>query len=237
MSIKIVLFDLDGTLLPMEQETFAKAYFVGLAKKLAPHGYEQEKLIQSIWAGTRVMVKNDGAKTNESVFWDFFASVYGEKVRADEPYFEAFYRENFDEIQAVCGYTPKAREVLDSVKHLGFRAALATNPIFPAIATKKRISWAGLHEKDFEFITTYENSRYCKPNLQYYVDIVNELGVSPVDCVMVGNDVGEDMVAQELGMKVFLLTDCLINRHGTDISVYPHGTFDDLITYLKNLSK
>ena len=34
MSIKAVLFDLDGTLLPMDQDAFIKAYLGGMAKKL-----------------------------------------------------------------------------------------------------------------------------------------------------------------------------------------------------------
>ena len=52
---------------------------------------------------------------------------------------------------------------------------------------------------------------------------------------MVGNDVGEDMAAAKLGMKTFLLTDCLINRNGEDISVYPNGSFDELIEFISNL--
>ena len=36
MNIKVILFDLDGTLLPMDQEVFVKSYFGLLAKKLAP---------------------------------------------------------------------------------------------------------------------------------------------------------------------------------------------------------
>ena len=38
--IKTILFDLDGTLLPMDQEVFTKSYFAELAKKLAPYEYE-----------------------------------------------------------------------------------------------------------------------------------------------------------------------------------------------------
>ena len=49
---------------------------------------------------------------------------------------------------------------------------------------------------------------------------------------MVGNDVGDDMVAQTLGMQVFLLTDCLINKTGNDISAYPNGSFDALEKYI-----
>lgn len=52
---------------------------------------------------------------------------------------------------------------------------------------------------------------------------------------MVDNDVGEDMIAEELGMRVFLITDCLINKDGVDISRYPNGTFEDLREYISKL--
>ena len=58
MKIKYVLFDLDGTLLPMDQDAFMKAYFGGLCKKLAPYGYNPDELISAIWQGTKMMVKN-----------------------------------------------------------------------------------------------------------------------------------------------------------------------------------
>lgn len=234
MSITTVLFDLDGTLLPMDQEIFVKAYFGGLAKRLAPHGYEAKALIDGIWKGTAAMVKNDGSKRNEDAFWDTFTALFGEKAKTDTPHFDAFYRENFDNVAASCGYSPKAREVIDLLKENGIRTVLATNPIFPAIATEKRMRWAGLSPDDFAYYTTYENSCHSKPNPDYYRDILSHLDLSPEECIMVGNDVEEDMVAAKLGMRVFLLTDCLISRNATDISQYPHGGFDDLIDYLKN---
>jgi len=52
---------------------------------------------------------------------------------------------------------------------------------------------------------------------------------------MVGNDVGDDMSARKLGMKVFLLTDCLINKTGEDISAYPNGGFPELLEYVDKL--
>ena len=235
MNIKAVLFDLDGTLLPMDMDKFIKAYFGGLAKRLAPLGYDPEKLVAAIWKGTGAMVKNDGSKLNEEAFWDTFAGIFGESVRADEPEFDAFYREDFDKVQAVCGYDPKARAAVDAIKAKGYRVALATNPIFPSIATEKRMRWAGFEPSDFEFFTTYENSSFCKPNTNYYKMVVDRLGLSPEECLMVGNDATEDIAAEKLGMKVFLLTDCLINKDDIDISKYPGGSFDDLIEYVKNL--
>ena len=75
METKAVLFDLDGTLLPMDQERFTKTYFQLLAAKLAPLGYDPAKLVDSIWAGTAAMVKNDGSCTNEEAFWRVFSQI------------------------------------------------------------------------------------------------------------------------------------------------------------------
>ncbi len=235
MEIKAVLFDLDGTLLPMDQEQFTKAYFKLLAARLAARGYEPGKLVESIWAGVTAMVKNDGRCTNEEAFWQVFVQIYGIKSYGDKPYIDAFYAEEFNQVQAVCGYEPEAGEVINLVKEKGKMAVLATNPIFPAVATGNRIRWAGLDPMDFAMVTTYENSSYCKPNLNYYKEILNQIGCMPEECLMIGNDVDEDMVTETLGMKVFLLTDCLINKSNTDISRYPHGGFQELKAFLNTI--
>ena len=49
---------------------------------------------------------------------------------------------------------------------------------------------------------------------------------------MVGNDAREDMIAETIGMSVFLITDCLVNRENLDISRWPHGSFADLRAWL-----
>ena len=108
MKKKTILFDLDGTLLPMDQDAFTRGYFKLLAQKLAPHGYDPAALVDNIWAGTAAMVGNDGKRTNEAAFWDRFAALYGEQVREDIPLFDAFYRQEFQQAKAFCGFTPKA---------------------------------------------------------------------------------------------------------------------------------
>lgn len=235
MRITTVLFDLDGTLLPMDQDVFVKDYFGRIAAKLAPQGYDPKKLVETIWHGTGAMVKNNGSKTNEEAFWQLAISVYGHQIVKDKHFFDEFYEEEFDKIKAVCGYHPAAAEIVHGLKEKGYRVVLATNPIFPARATQWRIQWAGLKPEDFELYTTYENSRYCKPNLDYYRDILKQFDVSAEECLMVGNDVGEDMIAAQLGMRVFLLTDCMINKDNEDISCYPHGGFEELSVFLDSL--
>ncbi len=233
MKLTTVLFDLDGTLLPMDQDTFVGAYFRGLSKKLMPHGYDPEALVQGIWAGTGAMVKNDGSVTNEEAFWQNFTGRFGEKARAHEPIFAEFYATEFQNVRQVCGFAPEAAKAVEDIRAMGLKTVLATNPIFPAIATQSRIRWAGLKPEDFLLVTTYENSRYCKPNPAYYQQILGQLGLEPGECLMVGNDVTEDMVAGEVGMEVFLLPRCLINKADKDIGQYPHGDFDDLLEFIR----
>lgn len=233
--ISTVLFDLDGTLLPMDQDVFIKAYFGGLARKLAPYGYDSKELVGAIWQGTAMMVKNDGSVLNEERFWDAFSEIYGERARNDEKILADFYENEFDLVQKSCGYDKRARDVIDFLKERNISRVLATNPIFPPIATRKRISWAGLDERDFSLVTNYSNSHFCKPNPDYYREILSRLDLDPSECLMVGNDVSEDMIAKDLGMSVFLLTPCLINKNNEDICAYPNGDFDDLISYLKDL--
>ena len=235
MSITTILFDLDGTLLPMDQDTFAKAYVKGLTLAAEPAGYSPMILSTAIMAGTASMVKNNGEKTNEEVFWDTLERTYGESVCGDIHLFDEFYATDFQKIKDVCGFEPRAVELIKYIKQKGFRVALATNPLFPKVATESRIRWAGLQPEDFETYTTYETSRYCKPNLDYYKEILQQLQVTPQECLMVGNDVAEDMIAEQLGMKVFLLTDCLINKNNADISIYPHGSFDELKVFIDDL--
>ena len=230
--LKAVLFDLDGTLLPMDQDVFTKGYFKLLARKVAPLGYEPEALIAAVWRGTGAMVQNDGSCTNEDAFWKDFSAFFGGRVLNDKPVFEDFYARDFQQAQGTCGFTPDAARVVRLIKDAGLRVALATNPLFPAVATQSRIRWAGLAPEDFELYTTYENIGFCKPNLNYYREILRRMDLAPEDCLMVGNDVGEDMVAERLGMGVFLLTDCMINKENADINAWPHGGFDALTEYL-----
>ena len=234
--LKALLFDLDGTLLPMDQDIFMKDYFGRLIRRLAPIGYTPELFLAAMKAGIAAMVQNDGSRTGEEAYWEAYTSVSRTDLTAEMPILDVFYNTEFDEVSAVCGHNPKAAELVRSLKQKGMRVILATNPLFPRIATQKRIRWAGLEPEDFEFYTTFEDIGYCKPNPDYYKEVLRRAGLDAADCLMVGNDVAEDMIAgAKAGLKGFLLTDCLINTPGADIEQYPHGSFDELNAYIDAL--
>ncbi|MCR4956582.1 MAG: HAD family hydrolase [Lachnospiraceae bacterium] len=233
--ITTVLFDLDGTLLPMDMDEFTNGYFKLLAGKMAGHGFEPEALMKGIYKGMAAMAKNNGTQTNEEAFWQSFCGVFGEKVREKEEAFIDFYKNEFNLAKKCCGFTEKAKKVIDILKEKEIGRVLATNPIFPEIATRNRIAWAGLSPADFSYISVYENSTYAKPNPAYFEEVLKKCSLNPNECIMIGNDAEEDLAAQEVGIPVFLLTDCLVNTKGKDISRCRKGNFDDLIKLVEEL--
>lgn len=234
MSIKAVLFDLDGTLLKMDQDEFVKTYFKYLAKHLAPRGYESDKLLKVFWAGVNAMVANSGEVTNEEAFWKVFVEAYGEESIKDKEYIDDFYKNGFNQVESVCGFYKEAKEIIELVKEHGKMAVLATNPLFPHTATENRMRWAGVEQADFAEYTTYENCHFCKPNPKYYEELLGKLDLKPEECLMVGNDVEEDIIpTRQLGMQNFLLTNCLINKKEIEISEFPQGDFEALKIFLE----
>jgi FMN phosphatase YigB (HAD superfamily) len=233
--IKNILFDMDGTLLPMDQEIFTKAYFKLLCKKLAPYGYNPEQLISAVWEGTGAMVNNNGEHSNEELFWGAFSKVLGEKALEEREIFDDFYVTDFNLAKDFCGFNEESGRLVKNLKAEGYNLVLASNPIFPMVAQKNRLSWAGVDSNAFSYITSYENSRHCKPNPDYYLEIADKLGLNPKECLMIGNDLSEDVPATKIGMKIFIVTDCLINKENVDIDKYPHGNFADAKRYIDSL--
>lgn len=89
--INTILFDLDGTLLPMDLDEFIKIYFGSLSKKFAALGYDHDLILKGVVTGTKAMVKNDGSLTNENIFWKYFSEATNISKEACEEDFIAFY--------------------------------------------------------------------------------------------------------------------------------------------------
>lgn len=234
--IKAVLFDLDGTLLPMNEDEFKKVYFGAVYNKVKHFGYKPEELVNAIWFGTKAMYKNDGTVLNEERFWEAFSTIYPESRKRDEAYFNDFYNNDFPKLAFACAMPiqPLAKDFVKALKDKGYDVIIASNPIFPIVATKARMVWAGLNPDDFIDITAYNNSSFCKPNLKYYEMILNRNNLKPDEVIMIGNDVREDMVVEKLGVDAYLITDCLLNPDNEDINKYKHGSFEEIMNLVLN---
>ena len=225
-----ILFDLDGTLLPMDLEKFTGAYFQLLTQRLP--AYDPKTVCSAVWEGTKAMTANDGSMTNEDRFWSVFSSILGPEIRGEMDNLEDFYRTDFHKAKAVCGENPLARPVVELAHRRAQHVILATNPLFPRCAVESRLQWVGLTAQDFDDITTYEVSSSCKPSRLYYESICRANALDPAHCLMIGNDLLEDgFGAHQAGMQAHIVTDCLIT-HQLNPADYACSTFAGLMELL-----
>lgn len=224
--ITTVMFDLDGTLLPFEQDDFVKLYFGELCKITQPLGYEPKTFVADIWEATGAMVKNDGSRSNHDAFWETFRAKNTDKPNI-EPICNDFYVNEFDDVKCCLKYKISRKSLIERLHKAGLDVILATNPIFPKCAVETRLAWVGLSAEDFSYITSYENSQFSKPNPDYFTEILEKRGKSAEECVMIGNSVPEDIVpTKALGIKSYLIPEFLENPDSVDIGGFKAFTLD-----------
>lgn len=237
MHIRHILFDLDGTLLPMNQDEFVTFYMPLLAKKYISEGisFDPKAFIASVWKGYGAMVNNDGSCTNREAFWQYMDELLPTDSENSERNALDFYANEFNQAIAVTQPNSLSDKVVKKAKEKGICTYLATNPVFPKVATMNRIKWAGLDAEDFELITTYEDNCYCKPNVDYYRTILEQFHLRPEECLMVGNDVEEDLAIRKLGVKTFLVTDTKENKKDLPIESDYQGSMEELFAFVESL--
>lgn len=229
-----VMIDLDGTLLPFEQEDFIKLYFGELCKRLAPMGYNPDNVVKSVWAGTKSMILNDGSRPNSAAFWETFNSM-NEGLPNARPECDDFYSKEFDKTKSCLKYVPDRKPMIEKFKAAGLKVVLATNPIFPLVGVQTRMKWVNLSDEDFELVTYYDNSTFCKPNPKYYEEILTKIGEKPENCVMIGNSAAEDLIAEKLGIKVFFANEFPENPEKLNTEHYPQGSLEQAEQFVLNL--
>ncbi|MBQ7374888.1 MAG: HAD family hydrolase [Clostridia bacterium] len=232
--LKAIFFDLDGTLLPMDEERFLEIYFGTMGRWMAEHKRDPEKFINGIIAGTRAMYKNDGVMTNEAVFWESFESVWGKTTPADREIMDGYYKSAYLETEAACGHNPYSKEIVTFCREAGLTVGLTTNPLFPRIATTTRMKYTGLSESDFDFITAYEDSFYTKPNPKYFTALLEKYSLSPNEVIIFGNNTYEDgECGLAAGIRCYIINskDLIDSEKATHD--FPHIEITDVIDTIK----
>ena len=226
--IRSVLFDLDGTLLPLNQDLFLQEYLNHLGARVA-NVADPKKFIKQLLASTAVMIRSrDNAKTNQQVFFEDFLPNIGVASEVLLPVLDNFYATEFVLVKPTTKFSSDARLAVTAVADLGLDVVIATNPIFPLSAIRQRLDWAGVGDMDFALVTCYEECHFCKPHAEYYLEIAERIGRKPEECLMVGNDVIEDLAAAKVGMKTYLVTDCLLNSQTVAAKADYQGTLAEL---------
>jgi HAD superfamily hydrolase (TIGR01549 family) len=230
---KALLFDLDGTLLPMDTDKFVEGYLKVLAPSVARY-IDPEVFVKALWKATHAMIAStDLNKTNEEVFEEVFYSLTKADKATVWPLFEDFYQKTFPTLSYLSQPTPLAKKVVEEAVAQGYRVAVATNPVFPRAAIEHRLTWAGVDHIPFDVVTFYEECCFTKPHPQYYEMICSGIGLPAEECIMIGNDLQEDMSASRIGMKTFLVEGNVIDRGEPVYTVDGRGTLEELYESIK----
>ncbi|PLX98167.1 MAG: hypothetical protein C0622_11815 [Desulfuromonas sp.] len=210
-----VLFDLDGTLLQAQMTEFIPRYVHALASYCADK-IDPQRFEKSLLHGIRrlINIEGDGRHTNEERLYIILADELGmapELLQESLAYFE---QNGLEDLHELIHPVPAAQQIVAACNAHDIPLVLATNPVFPRFMIDARMRWAGLEASSFTHVTSYENSRYCKPQLGYFRDIAELLGLEPEQCLMVGNDLSHDLAAVGVGMTAYLVDTWLVEREG-----------------------
>jgi phosphoglycolate phosphatase-like HAD superfamily hydrolase len=163
----------------------------------------------------------------DQVFYPGIQSSYEELLA----YTDQFYTTEFPKLRSLTNQIPDSRQIVEYALSNGLEVVIATNPLYPKSAVEQRLAWAELAVDQFDYtlITSYENSHFAKPNLEYYAEILAKLGRNPHDAVMIGNDISDDIdPARALGIATFHIS---ADTDSTSLS----GTLSQALDWLKGM--
>ncbi len=234
-TVKGVLFDLDGTLLQVEMREFVQAYIDGLAKHF-PDVPDPAAFGRAIKASIRALLASEeGVASNE----EFFLSVLGRHLGIEAALcgerLARYCANGMAGLEPLVRPLALARDILTRCFERGLKVVVATNPVFPRPMVEARLRWAGIADFPFDHVTTFDNSRYCKPHPGYFRDVLGRLGLAPQECVMVGNDTEHDLGARAAGIPTFLVDTWLLDRARGDYVTDYRGGHLDLFRFLGQL--
>ena len=233
--LRAVLFDLDGTLLDIDLDSFLREYFTALGPVVAEAlaGTTPDEGLAAVLAGTEAMSLPHPGLTNRDAFNACFHRLTHADLDLEEfalP-FERFYREVFPSLRRDFTPMPGARRAVETCLKLGLKVAIATNPIFPRSAIDERMRWADIDDLAVHAVTSYENMHATKPHAAYFAETAAMVGVAPPSCLMVGDDRALDMPAADLGMRTFYV------GGGLGVPCDWSGSLADLVDLLPRLAQ
>lgn len=234
MKYKAILFDLDGTLMPVSNEDFENTYLKNISEYLNEY-IEPKYLLTSMYQALEAMFIDKSETKNEVVFFDKFSKLIGEELmRTLEPMFDAYYRSDFKILESLIKDNSKMQGTVKYLKEKGYKLIVATNPMFPQIAVEKRIEFSGLDLEDFDFVSNFHIHTSVKPHPEYYQEVLDFNNLDAEDCLMIGNDALEDGAAKKTGMDVWIITDHILNEEHVDKADWS-GSSDAFHQYIKEI--
>jgi|SRR6056297_400956 len=234
--IEAILFDLDGTLLRVQMEHFIPRYVERLAAYCSPH-IKPRRFSRAMLDAIRQLIteEGDGHVSNEQRLFALLKQQLGIAETLVLESLAHYAEHHLDELQHLIHPIPLAQQIVKDCHRRAIPMVLATNPVFPRFMIEARMAWAEVDLGLFRHLTSYENSRFCKPQAGYFAEIAALLNVPPERCLMVGNDSSHDLAAAAVGMQTFLVDTWLVERNEKKWPIHYRGDHRALQQFLEQL--
>jgi FMN phosphatase YigB (HAD superfamily) len=204
-AIKTICFDLDGTL--VEMNSLFKVPLLMMSMIRFYYLIPPWKFFKSFKIAVKTMLHHQEDQPNFSIFVKALSSQSNQK---NDDLIKQVIRKileiDFPRLKIFFYPVKDAQKTLKIAQELGFNIVLATNPVFPRKAVETRLMGGGFKSEDFPLMTHAENMSRCKPNVEYYKELLLRFNLDPEECLMIGNDVKKDTPAFDVGMKTFILS-------------------------------
>lgn len=227
--IQAILFDIEGTLTNLDMVKFMQNYLGILAPRFA-HLIPPDKFSKQLQKTMENIQKEPKPDlTVMQYFFEDFSKATGQSVQTLKPIFENFYSSDFPALH--CLVQPNSegvKVVVNAIQH-GFLTAIVSDPLMPLMAIYEQVRWSGLTPEHFKVIAALDNFHYTKPSLEFFNEVAEKLGVRPESCLLVSTH-RNDLISQELGMKVFLVGYTLESEDKTNYG----GSLEDLSLLISN---
>ena len=220
--IQAILFDLEGTLTNVDTNDFMRNYLGILAPRFA-HLLSADKFSKQLIRALETLQSDPKpGQTNMLTFYDDFSKATGHSYHILRPIFEEFYESDFPALRCLVQAIPQGVKVVEYAIQQGFLTAVAANPVLPLSAMREHVRWAGLTPEHFKIIPALDNFHFTKPQLGFFREVAERLGVKPESCLLVSGQT-QDIICRELGMKMFYIGS-VESEEQTDYA----GNLDDL---------
>lgn len=236
--IKAVLLDLDETLLRNPPKAFVKAYiqdFIATLCAIYPQSSPDDLQQALLQATQRVIENQDLTRSNLQVFLQEFSERSQRHPEESRAAIETMLQERYPALQSMTEPIASASPLVEWLLDHNYAVAIATNPLFPASATRQRVQWAGIDPERIWFITSMDTVHFTKPHAAYYEEILTRIGFETDEAIMVGDDWFNDILpAAQAGMHTFW-----VQPASTEVPTTPHhyeadatGTLDDFFSLI-----
>jgi FMN phosphatase YigB (HAD superfamily) len=205
--IKVVLLDLDATLIRVQTEVFVREYVRGLSERLAEAlQLPPERCAQALRSAAQAIGADlDPSCSNRAVFERSLAESLAIPPALLRDIFERAHAVVYPLLAPLVAPEPAALPLLERLLAREIAFAVITNPFFSLEAICQRMVWGNLPlDLPYALITSLDEMHFAKPRPHFYEEVLARIGLEPDQAIMVGDDLYNDIApAQAVGMHAY----------------------------------